>query len=67
METTRRTLLKSISWQLMGIVSMTALSYPQMSSLLSAISLAVSASLTGFICFFFHEKAWNRIRWGRTD
>ncbi|WP_417671904.1 DUF2061 domain-containing protein [Roseibium sp.] len=65
METARRTLVKSITWQLMGIVTMTLLSYPHTRSLVEAMSLAASASLTGFFCFFLHERIWSRVRWGR--
>ncbi|WP_417685276.1 DUF2061 domain-containing protein [Roseibium sp.] len=65
MDSTPRTLAKSLSWQLTGIVTVTALSYPHTGSLIGALSLALSASLTGFVCFFLHEKVWNRVRWGR--
>lgn len=65
LDSTRRTLAKCITWQLLGIVTMTILSLPHTGSLLSALGLAVSASATGFVCFFLHEKIWNRVLWGR--
>ncbi len=65
METTRRTVAKAATWQTMGIVSMAALSYPHTGCLLSALSLAASASASGFVFFFVHEKIWNAVRWGR--
>lgn len=65
METTRRTLIKTLTWQTMGIVSMTLLSLPHTGSFAEALTLAASASATGFVCFFLHETVWNRIGWGR--
>ena len=67
MDTTKRTLAKSISWQTLGIITMTALGYGQIGSVLAALSLAASASLMGFITFFIHEKIWSRIRWGQAN
>ena len=65
MDTARRTLLKSITWQLLGLITVTALSYPKTGSLLTAFTLAASASGMGFACFFVHERIWSRIKWGR--
>lgn len=65
METSRRTLMKAITWQALGIVTTAALGYPHTGSLWGALSLAVSASASGFVFFLLHEKIWNAVRWGR--
>ncbi|MGF0537338.1 DUF2061 domain-containing protein [Agrobacterium sp. ES01] len=65
METTARTIIKALTWQLLGIATMTALTYGQTGSLITALTLALSASATGFIFYFLHEKVWNAVRWGR--
>ncbi|WP_346899549.1 DUF2061 domain-containing protein [uncultured Roseibium sp.] len=65
METMVRTLVKAATWQGLGILTMTALSYPQTGSLTGALSIAVSASASGFVFYLIHEKIWNRVRWGR--
>lgn len=65
MESTRRTLLKAITWQALGIVTVSALSYPHTHSLLAALSLAASASVSGFFFFLLHERLWNAVTWGR--
>ncbi len=67
MDSTKRTIAKAVSWQTLGIFSMTLLGYINIGSFLAALSLAVSASLTSFFVFFLHEKVWNRIRWGRSS
>ncbi|MBP1853163.1 DUF2061 domain-containing protein [Rhizobium halophytocola] len=65
MESTGRTILKAITWQTLGITIMTALGYLQTGSLTGALWIAVSASASGFLLFFVHEKIWNAVRWGR--
>ncbi|WP_289032645.1 DUF2061 domain-containing protein [uncultured Roseibium sp.] len=65
MDTTKRTFLKALTWQLLGLITMTALSYPHTGSLYSALALASSASASGFLAFFVHEKVWNKVPWGR--
>ena len=65
METTRRTVVKAATWQALGLATMAALSYPHTESLLGALSLAASASASGFVFFFVHERIWNAVRWGR--
>ncbi len=65
METMVRTVVKAATWQGLGILTMTALSYPQTGSLTGALSIAVSASASGFVFYLVHEKIWNAVRWGR--
>ncbi|WP_346910474.1 DUF2061 domain-containing protein [uncultured Roseibium sp.] len=65
METMGRTVVKAATWQGLGILTMTALSYPQTGSLTGALSIAVSASASGFVFYLVHEKIWNAVRWGR--
>ncbi len=67
MESTRRTIMKAVTWQTMGIIIMVALSYQQTGSLTSALSIAIGASASGFVFFFLHEKLWNAVRWGRVS
>ncbi len=67
MDSTKRTIAKAVSWQTLGIFSMTLLGYINIGSFVAALSLAVSASLTSFFVFFLHEKVWNSIRWGRSS
>ncbi len=64
METPTRSLAKAVSWQVQGLLVMTALGYLHTGSLFAAASIAGSASLTGFVCFILHERAWSRVRWG---
>lgn len=65
LETSRRTFAKAITWQCLGIFSMIGLAFIHSGNMVEAISLALSASATGFILYFIHERAWTKISWGR--
>ncbi|MAM62297.1 DUF2061 domain-containing protein [Maritimibacter sp. UBA3975] len=65
MDTARRTLAKALTWQLLGLVTTTALGYAATGSLTAGGALALSSALVGFICYAVHERLWSRIRWGR--
>lgn len=65
METTKRTIVKTISWQSLGIIVMSIIGYIHTGSLTTAISLASSTVLISSVTFIFHEKLWQRIAWGK--
>lgn len=65
MESRTRSLVKAITWQLVGLVTMTLLAYLVTGDLGSAGGLALVAAATGFICFLLHERVWAHISWGR--
>ena len=65
MESTRRTIGKAISWQLLGLVMMSLISFYFTGSIVSALSLSLASMLSGFVCYIAHEKIWQRIKWGK--
>lgn len=65
METPTRSLIKGISWQVVGLITMTALAYAMTGDVAASGSIAVLSAVTGLVCFFIHERVWARIRWGR--
>lgn len=67
MESAARTIVKAISWQLLGLVSMAVIGYCYTGSIMAAGSLALVTALCGAVCYVLHERAWNRISWGRID
>ena len=65
MESPARSIVKAITWQLLGLVTMTELAWLATGSLAAAGGLAISGALSGFVCFILHERLWARISWGR--
>lgn len=64
METPVRSIAKAMSWQLTGLVSMTAIAWLVTGNLAASGGLAVLAAVVGFLMFFVHERIWARVRWG---
>ena len=64
METTKRTIVKALSWQALGLFVMTVIGYVHIGSMTSALSLAGTSTVLGLISYVIHEKLWQRVRWG---
>lgn len=67
MDSQKRTLLKALTWQALGLVSMTLVGLAHTGSLTAGVSLAASSMVVGFVFFLIHERVWNAIRWGRRN
>jgi uncharacterized membrane protein len=67
MDTPLRTLVKAVSWQALGLVSMIGLAYLQTGAIRSALVFASSATALGFVCYVLHERLWSHVRWGRNN
>lgn len=65
MDTTRRTVAKACTWQLSGLIVMTAITYLVTGSLVEGGAVAGGGALAGAIAYFAHEKVWNHVQWGR--
>ncbi len=65
METKRRLLIKSLTWQAMGFFAMGLISYLVSGSFTASLSIAAGGMATGFVSFFLHELAWSKVMWGR--
>ncbi len=65
METRRRTLLKALIWNLIGLASMSIVGYALSGSLRLGGGIAVANTLLGLVCYLIYERIWTRIRWGR--
>jgi len=65
METRRRTLVKAIIWNLIGLASMYIVGYLATGSVAVGGSIAVVNTVLGLCCYLVYERVWTRIRWGR--
>lgn len=64
METATRSLIKAVTWQATGLVTMTGLAFLMTGNIEAAGGFALSAALTGFVFFILHERIWAHIPWG---
>jgi len=67
LETTARTIVKSVSWQLMGLITMSLIGYAFTRSFSAGGGIALVGAVTGLVTFVIHEKIWNRVCWGRAQ
>ncbi len=64
METQTRTLAKSITWQISGLIVMMIVTWIITGSLADGGAVAVSGALIGFFSYMIHERLWARVSWG---
>lgn len=65
METHRRSVVKALVWQGLGLVSMLLIGWLVTGSATVAGGLAVANMAVGFVCYLLHERFWARISWGK--
>ena len=65
MDTPLRSIVKAVSWQVLGLITVTFVAYAFTGSFASAGGLALGAASTSLVFFFLHERVWGLISWGR--
>lgn len=64
-ENPKRSIAKSISWRIIGTLDTILISWVVTGTLKVAFSIGLVELFTKMILYFFHERAWNRIGWGK--
>ncbi|MBE3638701.1 DUF2061 domain-containing protein [Mangrovicoccus algicola] len=65
MDTPLRTLVKSLTWQALGLMLMTLIGAGVTGSVAEGGGIALAGAGTGLVAYALHERLWARIRWGR--
>ncbi|WP_198403850.1 MULTISPECIES: DUF2061 domain-containing protein [Aquimarina] len=60
-----RSIVKAISWRVIGTLDTLIVSYILTGEIALATSIASIDFVTKMILYFFHERIWNRIKWGK--
>ncbi len=63
-ESHSRSLLKSVSWRILGSIDTFLLSWFFTSSAKAAGAIATTEVLTKMVLYYFHERAWANFDWG---
>jgi len=61
-----RSIAKSISWRLVGTVDTVVISWLITGTLRMAFSIGAVEFVSKMVLYFFHERAWNAIKWGKS-
>jgi uncharacterized membrane protein len=64
-EIRRRSLVKAISWRALGTLDTMVISWIITGKLVIAVSIGSVEVVTKCILYYFHERAWMRVRWGK--
>ncbi|EBA16690.1 hypothetical protein RSK20926_02759 [Roseobacter sp. SK209-2-6] len=67
METRKRSLVKAVIWNLMGLATMTLVGLAATGSVTVGGIMAAVNTAVGFACYLVYERVWTRISWGRAN
>lgn len=62
-----RSIVKAISWRVTGTFDTMIISYIITGSLKFAASIGLVEVFTKMALYYFHERIWNKIKFGRDD
>jgi len=60
-----KSILKAISWRIVGTLDTILISYLLTGKLHVALSIGSVEVFSKMILYYLHERAWNAVRWGR--
>lgn len=64
-ESPKRSIAKSISWRVIGTLDTIIISWIVTGTLTMAFSIGLVELVTKMVLYFFHERLWNSISWGK--
>lgn len=60
-----RSIAKAVSWRVIGTLDTLLISYILTGEVAIAASIASIDFITKMFLYFFHERLWNKINWGK--
>lgn len=60
-----RTIVKSITWRILMIIVITSVAYLRTGNFKTAVLFMSTAAILAILAYWFHERIWNIIRWGK--
>jgi len=60
-----RSIVKAISWRIVGTLDTIIISWVITGEISMALSIGLIEVVTKMILYFFHERIWNVIKWGK--
>lgn len=65
MDSTKRSLAKTISWRITGSGATFLITLAISGNIKTAGSVALLQIIANTLLYFVHERVWNKIAWGR--
>lgn len=63
-EKSYRSIVKSISWRIVGTLDTVVISYLITGNLIMATSIGSIEIFTKMLLYYFHERAWSKTKFG---
>lgn len=60
-----RSIIKAISWRITGTIDTILISWLITGKLILALSIGGIETFTKVILYYFHERVWNKLKFGR--
>lgn len=60
-----RSIVKAISWRILGTLDTILIAWLITGQVAMALSIGSIEVVTKMILYFFHERLWNLIKWGK--
>jgi uncharacterized membrane protein len=60
-----RTVLKTLSWRIIGSTSTFLISYIVTGQLFIATGIAIVQMIVNTVLYYIHEIFWNKVSWGK--
>lgn len=64
-ENIKRSIVKTISWRVVGTLATVTISYIITGTMALAFSIGGIELVSKMVLYFFHERTWNNIKWGK--
>ena len=62
-----RSLVKSLSWRVIAIITTFVSIYIITGKLEFALQGTILTNTVNFILYYAHERGWNKVKWGRVS
>lgn len=60
-----RSVAKAVSWRVLGTLDTIVISWFVTGQIAMALSIGSIEVVTKMILYFFHERLWNAVKWGK--
>jgi uncharacterized membrane protein len=67
METNKRSITKALTWRFLASLATFIISLILTGDFAAATGIASVQVVVNLILYYFHERAWNKINWGREN
>ena len=64
-ETHKRSIIKAVSWRAFGMLATTLIVFAFTKKVVLSLSVGLAEAAVKIILFYLHERAWEKVAWGR--